>query len=103
MDEFAHCFSACARVYVLDIYAASEPPIAGVSSQRLVERMWELGFEGARYVPSEQEVIQGVLQEARPGDLVVTIGAGSVWKVAEALVKSLQTLRATRSEPVQSG
>ena len=65
---------------MLDIYPASEKPIPGVTSQRLVERMAELGFQRARYAPSEQAVIQGVLEDLRPGDLILTVGAGSVWK-----------------------
>ena len=95
MDEFATCFVGCDRVYVLDIYPASERPISGVTSQRLVERMWELGSDRARHYDSEQAVIDEVLAEIQPGDLVLTIGAGSVWKVAEVLVEEL---RATKSD-----
>ncbi len=91
MDDFAHCFNGCERVYVLDIYPASEPPIPGITSQRLVERMQELGLDRARYAASEQEVIREVLAEARPGDLVLTIGAGSVWKLAEELSEVMRS------------
>jgi UDP-N-acetylmuramate--alanine ligase len=90
MDDFARCFDACEQVYVLDIYAASEPPIPGITSERLVERMRDLGFHRARYSPSEDAVIREVLEEARPGDLILTIGAGSIWKVAETLAEALR-------------
>ena len=90
MDDFARCFDGCERVYVLDIYPASEPPIPGITSERLVGRMRELGFDRARYASSEQEIIEEVLAEARPGDLVLTIGAGSVWKIAERLGEAMQ-------------
>ena len=89
MDDFAACFDGCERVYVLDIYPASEPPIPGVTSQRLVERMRELGLERARYAPSDKAVIQEVLADAKPGDLIITVGAGSVWKVGEALGEAI--------------
>jgi len=89
-DDFARCFQAADRVYVLDIYAASEKPIAGVSSERLVERMAELGFRNVRYAPSEQAVIGEVLQDLRPGDLILTVGAGSVWRVGEALAEAIR-------------
>ncbi|PYV06863.1 MAG: UDP-N-acetylmuramate--L-alanine ligase, partial [Acidobacteria bacterium] len=69
---------------------ASEPPIPGITSERLVGRMRELGFDRARYASSEQEIIEEVLAEARPGDLVLTIGAGSVWKIAERLGEAMQ-------------
>jgi UDP-N-acetylmuramate--alanine ligase len=96
MDEFAGCFEECDRIYVLDIYPASEPPIPGVTSQRLVERMQELGSDTARYAESEQALVEEVLSEVRPGDLILTIGAGSVWKVAETLAEELK-------KPVASG
>jgi UDP-N-acetylmuramate--alanine ligase len=93
MDEFATCFDGCDRVYVLDIYPASEAPLPGITSQRLVERMQELGFDRARYREFQQAVIEEILSEVRPGDLVLTIGAGSVWKVAEALAEELKTVK----------
>jgi UDP-N-acetylmuramate--alanine ligase len=95
MDDFARCFGVCDRVYVLDIYPASEPPISGVTSKRLVQRMSELGFSRARYAVSEAAVIEEVLAEVNAGDLILTIGAGSVWRIAEALVAGLSD-RVTR-------
>jgi UDP-N-acetylmuramate--alanine ligase len=90
MDDFAHSFQAADRVYVLDIYPASEKPIPGVTSQRLVERMAELGFERARYAPSEQAVIQGVLEDLRPADMILTVGAGSVGRIGDALAEAIR-------------
>ncbi len=90
MDDLANCFGACDGVDVLDIYPASEPAIPGVTSKRLVERMEELGFHRARYAPSEQAVTRELLAAAQPGDLIITIGAGSVWKVGEALATALK-------------
>jgi len=89
MDEFARCFEGCDRVDVLDIYPASEPPIPGITAQRLVERINELGFSRAWYAASEASVIEEVLADVRPGDLVLTIGAGSVWRVGEALATAI--------------
>ena len=91
MDDFASCFIGCDRVYVLDIYAASEPPIPGITSQRLVERMRELGFDRARYAPSEEAVIHEVLGEAQRGDLIMTIGAGSITKMSETLAEAMRS------------
>jgi len=89
LDDLASCFGGCDRVYVLDIYAASEPPIPGVTSERLVARMHELGLSNAQYAPSDQQVVQELLRDARPDDLVMTIGAGNVWKIGEALAKAI--------------
>ncbi|MGO8731805.1 MAG: UDP-N-acetylmuramate--L-alanine ligase [Terriglobia bacterium] len=90
MDEFANSFQATDRVYVLDIYPAGEKPIPGVTSQRLVERMAELGFERARYAPSEEAVIQGVLEDLRPGDMILTVGAGSVGRIGDTLAEAIR-------------
>jgi UDP-N-acetylmuramate--alanine ligase len=90
MDDFAHSFQAVDRVYVLDIYPASEKPIPGVTSQRLVERMAELGFERARYASSEQAVIQEVLEDLRPGDMILTVGAGSVGRIGDTLAEAIR-------------
>ena len=89
MDEFAGCFEGCYRVYVLDIYPASEPAIPGVTSRSLVERMQTVGSDRARYAESEQAVLEEVLSEVRSGDMILTIGAGSVWKVADALAEAI--------------
>jgi UDP-N-acetylmuramate--alanine ligase len=90
MDDFAQSFQAADQVYVLDIYPASEKPIPGVTSPRLVERMAELGFPRARYAPSEQAVIQGVLEDLRSGDLILTVGAGSVGRLGDALAEAIR-------------
>ena len=90
LDDFARCFDGCDRVYVLDIYPASEPPIPGITSARLIDRMRELGFGRAQYAPSDQMIVQEVATQAEPGDLVITIGAGSVWKIGEAIVQRLR-------------
>ena len=90
LDELAGSFAGCDCVYVLDIYAASEHPLPGVTSQRLVERMHEMGISTALYAASEAQVQSELLNQVRTGDLVVTIGAGSVWKIGEALARALR-------------
>jgi UDP-N-acetylmuramate--alanine ligase len=89
MDDFARCFDGVERVYVLDIYPASEPPIPGVTSERLVARMQELGFDRAVYAPSAEALISVLQAELAPGDMLITIGAGNVWKFGETLARRL--------------
>ena len=101
MDELAGCFHGCDRVSVLDIYPAGEPPIPGVTSERLVERMTELGFTRAHYAPSESVLVEDLLAQAQPGTLLLTIGAGSVGKVGETLAKAFKA-RASRVEAAKS-
>jgi len=71
-DEFAGCFRDADIVWVTDIYAASEAPIPGVTGASLASRA------GARFAGPLDEGIRQVAAEARPGDLVLTLGAGSV-------------------------
>jgi UDP-N-acetylmuramate--alanine ligase len=97
MDDFAGCFDLAHRVYVLDIYAASEPPIPEITSRRLVERMNELGLRHAEYAPSEKAAMEEVLEQARSGDMILTIGAGSIAKTAETLAEEVRA-RTRRSE-----
>jgi UDP-N-acetylmuramate--alanine ligase len=85
MDEFARAFEDCERVFVIDIYPASEKPIPGITSERLVYCMHQLGFERAVYEPTEDKILAAVAASTRPGDLVLTIGAGNVWRIGEAL------------------
>ncbi len=91
MEETADCFNDADRVFLLDVYAAGEDPIEGVDSSRLAEAI------GVRrevtYVP-ENEDIQAVLKrELIPGDLLLTIGAGSVWKVGEEFLADQEKSR----------
>jgi UDP-N-acetylmuramate--alanine ligase len=99
MDDFARAFEGVERVYVLDIYPASEPPIPGVTSERLVARMHELGLSSARYAPSEEELQGELMASLKPGDMVLTISAGNVWRVGEALARKLTEDKARDKAP----
>jgi UDP-N-acetylmuramate--alanine ligase len=101
MDDFARCFDGVERVYVTDIYPASEAAIPGITSQNLVARMHELGLRWAEYAPSEERLLHNLIPELRTGDLVLTIGAGNIWKVGEALARALTraSSRAMNAEP----
>ena len=83
-------FDGAEQVYVLDIYPASEPPIPGITSERLVARMRELGLDRTQYVLSEDQLRADLLRSLRPGDMILTIGAGNVWRVGEALARELE-------------
>lgn len=78
------------EVLVLEIYGAGETPIEGVSPDLIVDRLHELGVEATRHdVASATAYLGGSL---RQGDLVITLGAGDVWRVAATLA---QTSRAS--------
>jgi len=90
IDEFARSFHQADRVFVLDIYAASEKPIEGVSAGNLVERLRQFGHRGAEYVGTIDRGVEAVAAAAQEGDLVLTLGAGNVWQAGERLLEKLR-------------
>ncbi|HYY94800.1 MAG TPA: UDP-N-acetylmuramate--L-alanine ligase [Pyrinomonadaceae bacterium] len=85
MDEFARSFNNADVLMVTDIYAASEDPIAGVTAESLVGAVRRFGHKDARYVGTIEEATQALLEEVRPNDMVITLGAGNVYRVGERL------------------
>lgn len=90
MDEFARSFHQADAVYLMDIYAASEPPIAGVTSEALASRLQDFGHRGAQYCGSMEAAMEAAVAAARPGDVIVTLGAGSVWQAGDKILARLQ-------------
>jgi UDP-N-acetylmuramate--alanine ligase len=86
MAEFAGAFGDADTVQVLDIYAASEEPIAGVTAEALVR---EIGREGVVYAGSIGDGVAALVKEARDGDVVLTLGAGSVSSAGGMLLEGL--------------
>jgi UDP-N-acetylmuramate--alanine ligase len=89
LDEFARAFHQADRVLVLDIYGASEKPIAGVTAEALVERMRAFGHRGAEYAGSNQAGVEMIVEGVEPGDMILTLGAGSVSQLAEKILERL--------------
>jgi UDP-N-acetylmuramate--alanine ligase len=95
MDDFARAFHHADRVFLLDIYAASEKPIEGVTSQVLCERLRAFGHRGAEWVGTADAGVEAILAEARDGDMVLTLGAGNVWQAGDRILEALKTGRAS--------
>jgi UDP-N-acetylmuramate--alanine ligase len=93
MGEFAAAFGDADTVEVLDIYAASEEPIAGVTGEALAKEIaaHEDG-KGKRveYAASVGDAVAELVKVAEPGDVVMTLGAGSVSSIAPVLVEALE-------------
>jgi UDP-N-acetylmuramate--alanine ligase len=90
MDEFARSFHQADRVFVLDIYPASEQPIEGVTAEVLVERMRQYGHRGAEYVGSVGNGVLQILDGLEADDMVITLGAGSVSSASEMILEGLK-------------
>ncbi len=90
MDDFARSFHQADAVYVLDVYAASEEPIPGVTGEVLVQRMREFGHRSVEYCGTLDRAVEAVLSNVRKKDLVLTLGAGNVWQAGERLLEALR-------------
>lgn len=88
-DEFVTAFYQADHLVVMDVYAAGEEPIPGVSSSALAEGIAGHGHRDVHYLAEADAVVQHLLETVREGDLVITLGAGNVWQVGEALVRRL--------------
>ncbi|OFV95956.1 MAG: UDP-N-acetylmuramate--L-alanine ligase [Acidobacteria bacterium RIFCSPLOWO2_12_FULL_54_10] len=90
LDDFARCFVPCDHVLVMDIYAAGEAPLEGITSKTLTDRMEATSFSAVEHQPTADAVVRRLLEITRPGDLVLTQGAGSVWQVGEQFLEALR-------------
>jgi UDP-N-acetylmuramate--alanine ligase len=90
MDEFAGAFHQADTLFVTDIYAASEKPIEGVTAEALVERIRQFGHRNAEHVGTIDRGVDALLEVAQEGDLVLTLGAGSVWQAGEQVLERLR-------------
>jgi UDP-N-acetylmuramate--alanine ligase len=77
-DEFCRAFNQADVLVMTDIYSANEAPIPGVTGQALAEAIRAAGHKNVVFRSSMQEGVEYLLREARPGDAVLTIGAGNV-------------------------
>jgi UDP-N-acetylmuramate--alanine ligase len=88
IDEFTHAFDDAESVEILDIYAASEEPIPGVTSEALVKSIHHR--DGIAYAASSDEAISRTLARAKEGDVILTLGAGNVSHLAPLVVERLR-------------
>ncbi|MBM3213942.1 UDP-N-acetylmuramate--L-alanine ligase [Candidatus Poribacteria bacterium] len=87
--EFARSFYQADVVYVTEIYGAGEEPIEGVSGEGLVAAIREHGHRCVISASSRPQLIEDLKREVAPGDTVMTVGAGDVWKVGAEFLQWL--------------
>ena len=90
MDDFATAFSDADSLFVLDIYPASEQPIEGITGEALVRRIREVGNRTAAYAGSFEDAATAATSNAVEGDMILTLGAGSVSQLGPMLLEKLQ-------------
>ena len=96
--RFAQAFEDADELVITEIYPADETPIPGVTAALIVEAVRQ--HRAVTFVEDAQALVDHLIPNLRPGDLVLTLGAGDIWRVADALVGAL---RQQGDAPVSAG
>lgn len=86
--EFGSAFDEAQQVIVTDIYSAGEEPLDGVGAELIVQAIRQQGRTSVKYMPSRQEIVQYLARYSRPGDLIITMGAGDVYTIGEEFIRT---------------
>jgi len=97
-DEFALAFNNADLLFVLDIYAASEEPIEGVTAEVLTENIKRFGHKNAHYIGDIETAASRVVPVLESGDLVITLGAGTVTRLSDDILSEVSNGRTATSE-----
>jgi UDP-N-acetylmuramate--alanine ligase len=90
MDEFSTAFGDADSLFVLDIYAASEKPIEGITGEILAQRIREKSGRSVQYASSSADAVSSAAATAHGGDMILTLGAGSVSQLGPMIVEKLR-------------
>jgi UDP-N-acetylmuramate--alanine ligase len=88
-DEFLTAFEGADRLVLTEIYAAGEDPIDGVTSEALYQAIKRRGHMEVEFISDKDQIVNQLAAKLNPGDIALTLGAGDIYKVGEALVQAL--------------
>ncbi|MEW9700144.1 UDP-N-acetylmuramate--L-alanine ligase [Paenibacillus sp. SI8] len=95
-EQFSRSFEEADEVIITDIYSpAGEKRIEGVDSAKLVELIRSNSNPSVQHIPTRDEVLEYLIGHVQPNDLVLTMGAGDIWKAADGLAKALRSQHGT--------
>jgi UDP-N-acetylmuramate--alanine ligase len=90
IDDFAHAFDLADTVFITEIYAAGEQPIPGISGAKLAETVKAAGHQSVTFIERKESMPDQVLAHLKSGDLVLTLGAGDIWKAGTGILARLE-------------
>jgi len=90
MEEFAVSFKDADLIFLLDIYPAGEKPIEGITAEVLCENMQEVCTGAFHYEADRKKMVESVFRELRRGDVLLTLGAGDVYKMGDEILKRIR-------------
>jgi UDP-N-acetylmuramate--alanine ligase len=88
-EEFTTAFRDADYLFLTEIYAAGESTIPGISGAKLAQGIRTAGHPPLTFVEQKDRLVEEVLPQLKPGDLVLTLGAGDIWKTGPALLAKL--------------
>jgi len=89
-DEFGRSFFNADVLIVTDVYPAREEPIQGVSGELIVNAAKELGHKHVEYIADKTKVPAFLMSKKQPGDIIITMGAGDIWRFGEEFIAKLK-------------
>jgi UDP-N-acetylmuramate--alanine ligase len=88
-EEFLTAFEGADRLVLTEIYAAGEDPIPGTNGEALYQAIKRKGHIDVEFVSDKNQIVPGLIGKLEPGDIALTLGAGDIYRVGEALVEAL--------------
>jgi UDP-N-acetylmuramate--alanine ligase len=89
--EFTRAFDRADLLFMTEIYAAGEQPIPGMSGAKLAEAVKSAGHSSVTFIERKETMLDQVLPHLKPGDLVLTLGAGDIWKTGPGILARLES------------
>ncbi len=88
-EKFGKAFFDADCVIINDIYSANELPITGISGETIFKEVNKSDCRNVKYLPSKEEILSYLSEIVRPGDIIITMGAGDIWTVGQELAEQL--------------
>lgn len=88
-EEFGKAFLLADVLIVTDVYPAREEPIQGVTGELITNAAKQFGHKDVHYIQDKKQIPEYLKKITRPGDIVITMGAGDIWKYGEEFLKQL--------------
>ena len=89
-EEFGRAFFNADILLVTDVYPAREEPIQGVSGELIANAAKEFGHKHVHYIPDKKNIPDFLMKIKQPGDIIITMGAGDIWKFGEEFITKLR-------------
>ena len=89
-DEFLTAFEGADRLVLTEIYPAGEDPIPGATGEALYQAIKRKGHLDVEFVADKNAIVEQMAGQLKPGDMALTLGAGDIYKIGEALIEALR-------------